>query len=67
VQPNRPVAGALAALSIVLGLGGFLSVMSQVGGLWPFLTFPASAIAAVAGWRALGSPRSRRDLEPARD
>lgn len=62
---NRPLAGFFALLSIVLGLGGFACVMLQVGGVWAFLAFPASAIAAVAGWLFLGAPRSRRDLGPA--
>jgi len=65
MRPHRPLAGVLALLSIVLGLGGFACVMLQVGGAWAFLAFPASAIAAVAGWLALGAPRSRRDMEPA--
>jgi hypothetical protein len=30
-----------------------------------YARFPASAIAAVTGFVALGAPRSRRDLEPA--
>ncbi len=60
---NRPLAGFLALLSIVLGLGGFACVMAQVGGAWAFLAFPVSAIAAVGGWLALGAPRSRRDLQ----
>jgi hypothetical protein len=66
MQSHRPLAGALALLSILLGAGGFACVMAHVGSAWPFLAFPASAIAAVAGFFALGAPRSRRDLEPAR-
>ena len=63
---NRPLAGFFALLSIVLGIAGFALVMLQIGGLWPFLAFPASAISAVVGWMFLGAPRSRHDLEPAR-
>ena len=63
MQSHRPLAGALALASIVLGLGGFACVMAHMGGFWPFLAFPASAIAAVGGFVALGAPRSRRDLE----
>ena len=66
MQSQRPLAGVLALLSIVLGSGGFACVMSEVGGVWPFAAFPASAIAAVAGFLALGAPRSRRDLVLAR-
>jgi hypothetical protein len=66
MQPHRPLAGVLALLSVVLGAGAFALVMSRVGGVWPFLAFPASAIAAVGGFVALGAPRTRRDLEPAR-
>ncbi len=66
MQPHRPLAGFFALLSIVLGLGGFACVMLQVGGLWAFLAFPASAIAAVVGWLFLGAPHSRRDMESAR-
>ena len=66
MQSQRPLAGVLALLSILLGLGGFACVMSEVGGVWPFAAFPASAIAAVAGWVALGAPRSRRDMGTAR-
>jgi hypothetical protein len=65
MNPHRPIAGALALLSIVLGAGGFAAVMAHAGGFWPLLAFPASAVAAVAGWLALGAPRSRRDLLPA--
>jgi hypothetical protein len=65
MQSYRPLAGVFALLSIVLGLGGFACVMLQVGGLWTFLAFPASAIAAVVGWLFLGAPRSRRDITPA--
>jgi hypothetical protein len=60
---HRPLAGVLALLSIVLGVSGFACVMAHVGGAWAFLAFPASAIAAIAGWLALGAPRSRRDME----
>jgi hypothetical protein len=67
MRSHRPLAGALALLSILLGAGAFVGVMSHVGGLLPFLGFPVSAIAAVAGFVALGAPRSRRDLELARD
>ena len=66
MEPHRPLAGVLALLSIVLGLGGFACVMAHVGGFWPFAAFPASAITAVAGFVALGAPRSRRDLGLAR-
>lgn len=66
MKSQRPLAGVFAVLSLVLGLGGFACVMSHVGGVWPFLAFPASAIAAVAGFFALGAPRSRRDLGLAR-
>jgi hypothetical protein len=65
MKAHRPLAGALALLSILLGAGGFAAVMSHVGGFWPLLAFPVSAIAAFAGWLALGAPRTRRDL-PAR-
>ena len=47
MQSHRPLAGVLALLSILLGAGGFALVMSHVGGFWPLLAFPASAIAAV--------------------
>jgi hypothetical protein len=60
MSPQRPLAGVLAGLSIVLGVGAFACVMAHVGGVWPFLAFPASAIAAVLGYVALGAPRSRR-------
>lgn len=66
MRSRRPFAGALALLSILLGAGGFASAMSHVGGVWALLAFPASAIAAVAGWLALGAPRSRRDMEASR-
>ncbi len=67
MKSHRPLAGALALLSIVLGAVGFVCVMAHVGGFWPLLAFPASAIAAVAGWLALGAPRTRRDMALARD
>ena len=60
---DRPLAGVFALFSILLGAGAFVCVMLQVGGIWPFVAFPASAIAAVAGWLALGAPRSRRDMD----
>ena len=66
MKPHRPLAGVLALLSILLGAGGFACVMSHVGGVWALLAFPASAIAAVAGFVALGAPRSRRNRELAR-
>jgi hypothetical protein len=65
MKPHRPLAGFFALLSILLGAGAFVCVMLQVGGLWPFLAFPASAVAAVVGFVFLGAPRSRRDLTPA--
>jgi hypothetical protein len=65
MKAHRPLAGVLALLSILLGAGGFAAVMSHIGGFWPLLAFPASGIAAFAGWLALGAPRTRRDL-PAR-
>jgi hypothetical protein len=67
MRPQRSLAGVLALLSILLGLGGFVCVMSHAGGFWPFLAFPASAIAAVAGFVALGAPRSRGHMRLARD
>jgi hypothetical protein len=66
MQRHRPLAGFFALLSIVLGAGAFVYVMLDVGGLWPFLAFPASAIAAYVGFLFLGAPRTRRDLERAR-
>ena len=66
MQAHRPLAGVLALLSILLGAGGFACVMSHVGGAWALLAFPVSASAAVAGFFALGAPRSRRDLVLAR-
>ncbi len=66
MQPHRPLAGVFALLSILLGAGGFACVMLQAGGVWAFLAFPASAIAAFIGFLALGSPRTRRELETAR-
>jgi len=66
MKTHRPLAGVLASLSILLGVGGFACVMAHAGGMWPFLAFPASAIAAFAGFVALGAPRSRRDLMSAR-
>ncbi len=56
MQPHRPLAGVLALLSILLGAGAFVCVLCHVGGLLPFLGFPASAIVATAGWLALGAP-----------
>jgi hypothetical protein len=67
MRSHRPLAGVLALLSILLGLGAFVCVMSGVGGFWPFLAFPASAITAVAGFVALGAPRSRRRMRLAHD
>ena len=66
MKSHRPLAGVLTLLSILLGSGGFACVMVHVGGIWAFAAFPASAIAAVAGFVALGAPRSRRDLGLAR-
>jgi hypothetical protein len=63
MKPHRPLAGVLAVLSILLGAGGFACVMAHVGGFWPFLAFPASAVAAFIGFLALGALRSRRDLD----
>jgi riboflavin transporter FmnP len=67
MRSQRSFAGVFAALSIVLGLVGFACVMSHVGGSWPFLAFPASAIAAFVGYLFLGAPRSRRVLARLRD
>ena len=66
MKTNRPLAGALALSSILLGAAGFAAVMAHAGGFWPLLGFPASAVAAVGGWLALGAPRTRHDLAPAR-
>lgn len=66
MRRQRTLAGVFAVVSILLGVAGFAYVTFHVGGFWPFLAFPASAIAAVVGFLALGAPRSRRQLEPAR-
>ena len=59
---NRPLAGLLALATIVLAVGGETLVLMHVAGALGLIMLACGAAAGVAGWIALGSPKTRRDI-----
>ena len=59
---NRTLAGLLALATIVLAAGGEALVLAHVAGALGLIMLACGAAAGVAGWIALGAPRTRRDI-----
>ena len=59
---NRLLAGLLALATIVLAAGGEALVLMHVAGALGLIMLACGAAAGVAGWIALGAPRTRRDI-----
>lgn len=59
---NRPLAGILALSTIVLAAGGEALVLAHIAGALGLIMLACGAAAGVAGWIALGAPRTRRDI-----
>jgi hypothetical protein len=59
---HRTVAGLLALGTIVLAVVGEALVLLHVAGALGLILLACGASSAVAGWVALGTPRTRRDI-----
>ena len=59
---HRPLAGLLALATIVLAVGGEVLVLMHIAGALGLIMLACGAAAGVAGWIALGAPRTRRDI-----
>ena len=62
VAANRTLAGLLAFSAIVLAAGGEALVLAHIAGALGLIMLACGAAAGVAGWIALGAPRTRRDI-----
>lgn len=62
VAANRSVAGLLALATIILAAGGETLVLTHVAGALGLIMLACGAAAGIAGWIALGAPRTRRDI-----
>ena len=56
---HRPLAGLLALATIVLAVGGEVLVLMHIAGALGLIMLACGAAAGVAGWIALGAPRTR--------
>ena len=59
---NHSLAGLLALATIVLAVGGEALVLTHVAGALGLIMLACGAAAGVAGWIALGAPRTRNDI-----
>ncbi len=59
---KRTLAGLLALAAIVLAAGGEALVLAHIAGALGLIMLACGAAAGVAGWIALGAPRTRRDI-----
>jgi hypothetical protein len=59
---HRPLAGLLALATIVLAVGGETLVLMHIAGALGLIMLACGAAAGVAGWIALGAPRTRCDI-----
>ena len=59
---NRTLAGLLAFSTIVFAAGGEALVLANIAGALGLIMLACGAAAGVAGWIALGAPRTRRDI-----
>jgi hypothetical protein len=62
VAANRTLAGLLALSAIILAAAGEALVLAHIAGALGLIMLACGAAAGVAGWIALGAPRSRRDI-----
>jgi len=62
VAVNRTLAKLLALSAIILAAGGEALVLAHIAGALGLIMLACGAAAGVAGWIALGAPRSRRDI-----
>ena len=59
---NRPWPGSWPSPTIVLAVGGEALVLMHIAGALGLIMLACGAAAGVAGWIALGAPRTRRDI-----
>ena len=59
---HRPLAGLLALATIVFAVGGEALVLPHIAGALGLIMLACGAAAGVAGWIALGAPRTRHDI-----
>ena len=59
---HRALAGVLAAGCITLAVVGEALVLAHVAGAIGLIMLACGAAAGIAGWVALGAPRTRRDI-----
>ena len=62
MAPKRILAGLLVFATIVLAAGGEALVLTHVAGALGVIMLACGAAAGVAGWIALGAPRTRSDI-----
>jgi len=62
VAANRPLAGLLALSTIILAAGGETLVLAHLAGALGLIMLACGAAAGIAGWIALGAPRTRNDI-----
>jgi hypothetical protein len=59
---HRALAGLLAVSCIALAAVGEALVLAHVGGALGLIMLVCGAATGIAGWVALGAPRTRRDI-----
>ena len=59
---NRTLAGLLTLATIVFAAAGEALVLAHVAGALGLIMLACGAAAGVAGWIALGAPRTRDDI-----
>lgn len=63
---NRPLAGILALVTIILAVVGELLVLRHIGDWLGLALLGVAACTAVASWIALGKPVKRSQVGPAK-
>jgi hypothetical protein len=59
---HRTAAGLLALGTIVLAIVGEVLVLAHIGGALGLILLVCGAASGIAGWVALGAPRTRHDI-----
>ena len=59
---NRSLAGVLALATIVLAVGGEVTVLTHTGGAMGLFLLAFAAPVGMIAWLALGAPMTRADL-----
>jgi hypothetical protein len=59
---HRSAAGLLALACVLLAAVGEALVLAHVAGALGLIMLVCGAAAGIAGWVALGAPRTRRDI-----